>query len=339
MASIAIQGDGVAACCSAFLLKRAGNRVSLKPTNRSRVPAIMLSEAALELIRDVFGNPDLLRDAHRIRKRVVAWGRDAAATVLEHSAAVVSEQTLLEALLDGNDLDVDHCEQHAQWRILASRPVPKPAVEHRFGSRFASAVKVRVRDGFDFGSCWIESLESGWLFLIPDSSKSAWLLSVGQTPESLVGSSGLIAKEIAEWQVQGGPFPSAPSIIAPLAGQCVDGSGWLACGTAAMSFDPICGDGTAHAIREAILAAAIVCAAAKGEKTGQLLAHYSSRLLAGFDRHLRLCGNFYGSGYGGVWWDSELNRVEEGIEWCSEQNLPSAEFQYQLRGFELEAIA
>jgi len=34
-----------------------------------------------------------------------------------------------------------------------------------------------------------------------------------------------------------------------------------------------------------------------------------------------------------------LNRVEEGIEWCSEQNLPSAEFQYQLRGFELEAIA
>jgi len=155
----------------------------------------------------------------------------------------------------------------------------------------------------------------------------------------LVDSSGLIAKEIAGWQVKGSPFPSAPSIIAPLAGQCVDGSGWLACGTAAMGFDPICGDGTAHAVREAILAAAVVGAAAKGEKTGQLLAHYSSRLLAGFDRHLRLCGNFYSSGYGGAWWDSELNRVEEGIEWCSEQNLPSAELQYQLRGFELEVIA
>jgi len=339
MASITIQGDGVAACCSAFLLKRAGNRVSLNPTNRSRVPAIMLSDAALELIRDVFGNPDLLRGAHRIRKRVVAWGRDATPKVLEHSAAVVSEQTLLEALLDGNDFDVDACERHAQWRILASRPVPKPAVEHRFGSRSASAVKVKVRDGFDFGSCWIESLENGWLFLIPDSSESAWLLSVGQTPESLLDSSWLIAKEIAGCQVQGNPFPSAPSIIAPLAGQCVDGSGWLACGTAAMGFDPICGDGTAHAIREAILAAAVVGAAAKGEMTGKLLAHYSSRLLAGFDRHLRLCGNFYSSGYGGAWWDSELKRVEEGIEWCSEQNLPSAEFQYQLRGFELEARA
>ena len=339
MASITIQGDGVAACCSAFLLKRAGNRVSLNPTNRSRVPAIMLSDAALDLIRDVFGNPDLLRGAHRIQKRVVAWGRDATPKVLEHSAVVVSEQTLLEALLDGNDFDVDHWEQDAQWRILASRPVPKPAVEHRFGSRSASAVKVKVRDGFDFGSCWIESLENGWLFLIPDSSESVWLLSVGQTPESLLDSSGLIAKEIAGWQVKGSPFPSAPSIIAPLAGQCVDGSGWLACGTAAMGFDPICGDGTAHAVREAILAAAVVGAAAKGEKIGQLLAHYSSRLLAGFDRHLRLCGNFYSSGYAGAWWDSELNKVEEGIEWCSEQNLPSAELQYQLRGFELEVIA
>ena len=339
MANIAIQGDGVAAYCSAFLLKRAGHSVSMARTERSRVPAIMLSDAALELIRDVFGRPDLLRGAHRIRKRVVAWGRNDAPSVLEHSAAVVSEHTLLEALMDGNDFDVERHERDAAWRILASRPVPKPTVEHRFGSRFARAVKVEVRDGFDFGSCWIESLENGWLFLIPDSSESAWLLSIGQTLESLLDSSRIIAKEITAWQGQSNPFPSAPSIIAPLAGQCVDGSGWLACGTAAMGFDPICGDGTAHAIREAILAAAVVGGAAKGEDAGKLLAHYSSRLLAGFDRHLRLCENFYSSAYGGAWWDSELKWVKEGIEWCSEQILPPAEFQYQLRGFELEAKA
>ena len=35
-------------------------------------------------------------------------------------------------------------------------------------------------------------------------------------------------------------------------------TGWLACGTAAMAFDPLCGDGTAHAIREAILASAVI---------------------------------------------------------------------------------
>lgn len=259
--------------------------------------------------------------------------------VLEHLAAVVSEQSLLEALVDGSDFDADECERDTAWKILASRPVPKPAVEHRFGSRCASAMKVEMRDGFDFASCWIESLENGWLFLIPDSSESAWLLSIGETAGSLLESSRVVASQIRGWRSQSSPFPSAPRIIAPLCGQGADGSGWLACGTAAMGFDPICGDGTAYAIREAILAAAVVGAAFKGEQAGRLLAHYASRLLAGFDRHLRLCANFYGSGFGGPWWDAELDRVKEGIEWCSEQTLPPDGFQYRLRGFELEARA
>jgi hypothetical protein len=322
-----------------MLLKRAGNRVSLKPTNRPRVPAIMLNDAALELIRDVFGRPDLLRSAHRIQKRVVAWGRNDTPKVLEHSAAVVSEQTLLEALMDGLALEDEIANGEAAWRILASRPLPEHAVEHRFGSRSASAMKVDVRDGFDFGSCWIESLDNGWLFLIPDSSKSAWLLSVGSPAESLLDSSRMILREITTLRDGGNAFPSAPCIVAPLAGECVDGSGWLACGTAAMGFDPICGDGTAHAIREAILAAAVVGAAAKAEKTCELVAHYSSRLTAGFDRHLRLCGNFYSSGYGGAWWDSELDWVKKGIAWCSRKVHPSSEFRFRLKGFELEASA
>jgi len=177
----------------------------------------MLSDTALDLIRDVFGNPDLLRGAHRIQKRVVAWGRDDAPKVLEHSAVVVSEQTLLEALMAGIDLDFERNERDTAWRILASRPIPKPAVEHRFGSRNASAAKVELREGFDFASCWIESLENGWLFLIPDSLESAWLLSVGLPQESLLDSSRMIAKEITVLQAQSSPFPSAPSIIAPLA--------------------------------------------------------------------------------------------------------------------------
>jgi hypothetical protein len=269
----------------------------------------------------------------------VAWGRKDAPNVLEHSAAVVSEQTLLESLADGLDLDGEKGDGEAAWKILASRPLPKDAIEHRFGSRCASAVKIEVRDGFDFGSCWIESLEDGWLFLIPDSSKSAWLLSVGSPAEALLESSRLIAREVTAIVGGGHAFPSAPRILAPLAGNSGDGGNWLACGTAAMGFDPICGDGTAHAIREAILAAAVVDASSKAEDTRDLLGHYSSRLMAGFDRHLQLCGNFYGSGYGGAWWDSELDWVKKGIAWCSSKVQSSSEFRYRLKGFELEARA
>ena len=44
-------------------------------------------------------------------------------------------------------------------------------------------------------------------------------------------------------------FDSCPGMSLPLCGDR-----WVACGPAAIAFDPICGDGTAQAVREAILA-------------------------------------------------------------------------------------
>ena len=59
------------------------------------LPAIMLSEAALALIRDVFERPDLFHAAPRITRRVVKWGRNAEPLALDHAAVVVSERELL----------------------------------------------------------------------------------------------------------------------------------------------------------------------------------------------------------------------------------------------------
>ena len=53
------------------------------------------------------------------------------------------------------------------------------------------------------------------------------------------------------------------------------GPGWLSCGTAALSFDPICGDGTGHAVREGILAAAVIFA------VGWFVATVVKRVLTG----------------------------------------------------------
>ena len=49
-----------------------------------------------------------------------------------------------------------------------------------------------MKHGSDPDACWIESLENGWLFLVP-----GWLLAVGATAEALLGSSRVIAAEIA----------------------------------------------------------------------------------------------------------------------------------------------
>lgn len=330
MKSVVIHGEGVAACCCAYLLKQAGFRVAVKRSERLRLPAILLSDMALALIQGVFG--DLSFDeSHPIRSRVVAWGPDARSVTVDHSARVVSEQGLLAKLWSRVDLD-DHGD--GDWTVFSSRPLPPGGIEQRFGIRGASVLQVRLKDGSDFAACCIESLENGWLFLIPNAPGTAFVLAIGDLAESLLDSSRLIAAQIAERGPASGEFPAHPRILSNLCGD-----GWLACGTAAMAFDPICGDGTSHAVREAILAAAIIQAAANGENPAELRSHYRTRLLAGFGRHLALCSQFYKTGHTGPWWASELKSLEEGMAWCGNQLGNRRDFRYQLNGFELQPTA
>ena len=105
-----------------------------------------------------------------------------------------------------------------------------------------------------------------------------------------------------------------------------------------MAFDPLCGDGTAHAIREAILAAAVVKAISAGGDAKQLLHHYEARLTAGFQRHLAASLDFYRSGNSGKWWDRQTAFLRQGLEWCGDRLTEYGKFRYQLAGFELRSI-
>ena len=289
------------------------------------MPVILLGDQALALIRDIFDRPGLLADAPRVRKRVVAWGVDAAPVELEHSAVLVSEETLLDAIRPVLHPTGD---RETGWTVLAARPLPWPAVEHCFGSRIAAATPVTLKETAKRDTCWIESVDNGWLFLSP-----GWLLAVGAPPDALLERSRVVAGEIAECGRPHATFPAYARIASPL---CA--SGWLACGSAAMAFDPICGDGTAHAIREAILASAVLRAIANNGPEDQLLAHYQARLMSAFQRHLMLCRGFYRTGGDGAMWRSELQAIDRGVDWCQAALANLAMFRYRLRGLELEAV-
>jgi flavin-dependent dehydrogenase len=105
-----------------------------------------------------------------------------------------------------------------------------------------------------------------------------------------------------------------------------------------MAFDPICGDGVGNAIREAILASAVIKATQSNSDIDALLAHYRTRLLAGFLKHLELCRQFYAA-RSGEWWEAELSRLDEGAKWCRRELGSEIKFGYRLRGFELEPIS
>jgi len=298
----------------------------------------MLSDAAVTLIRDVFDRPGLFVNAPRISRRVALWGRNTEPLTLAHSAVVVSERELLHELEQGEldqrpDLAGEAAAKETDFTIFASRPLPPETAEHSFGSRIASAVKVRLKEASDSESCWIESLEEGWLFLIPNGVESGWLLSVGCGFSSIPQRSRIIAERIAFIGDPAGEFPASPRIVSPLCGP-----DWLACGTAGMAFDPICGDGTAHAVREAILASAVVLGMSRGGDTQELRSHYEARLIIGFQRHLAACRDFYQTGNGGPWWDRELESLRQGLEWCAGKLGKHGRFRYQLSGFELKVI-
>ena len=331
MQPVSIRGDGVAAYCCEHLLRRAGVPVSAERPSRARVPAIMLSEAAVALIADVFGHANLFRDVPRVRSRSVLWGPNAEPVTLPHSAIVVSEEMLLDRLRPA--FEPESIAAQPAWHVYASRPLPPESRLEGFGTRVARAHAVRLRAGRGPG-CWAESTGDGWLFLVGGSDGTGWLLSIGGPAASTLERSRLVVDQIADLGEASGEFPSFPRIMTPLCG-----AGWLACGTAAIGFDPICGDGTAHAVREAILAVAVIRAISAGAPADPLFAHYQARLIAGFHRHLASCEPFYRSGGQSPWWAHELQEIQRGMSWCSARLAEFPPFRYRLNGYELEAVA
>ncbi len=105
-----------------------------------------------------------------------------------------------------------------------------------------------------------------------------------------------------------------------------------------MGFDPLCGEGAGNAAREAILAVAIIRAARENGGSAGMISHYSSRLLAGFLRHLQTCRQFYASAMTGDWWREELKLLDEGIRWIQERLSRLPPPAYRLVGFDLEPV-
>ncbi|WP_324699846.1 hypothetical protein [Novosphingobium sp. RL4] len=321
----AIRGRGIAARCTARLLGAQGLDWTLDDAPRPSGPAVMLSDPALSLMRDCLGDPELLAGKRRVQRRVVAWGGQEPAT-LDHGAIVLDEGDLDQCLEIYNINKSNGC---SDFSIHAAMPFPSGNMR-RFGSRPSGAAQVRLLREEDGDACRVESLDTGWLFLIPVSDTTGWLLAIGGSPDELLPQSRHLGARVELSRLSGASFETAPGML-----ECLAAPGWLACGTAAIAFDPICGDGTAQAVREAVLAAAVVQALAEGENAQALATHYHSMLLAAMRRHLKLCAQFYATGGKGAWWQAQLAALAEGFEWCTAALSRLPEPRYELRGLRL----
>src|SRR5712672_4356945 len=202
----------------------------------------------------------------------------------------------------------------------------------RFGSRTAAVMEVRLRESAEKDACWAESVESGWLCLIATGNGKGSLISTGGEPAALLHGSRLVSEQIETLDSEPGAaqFAAYPRTLAKL-----HGKDWIACGTAAMSFDPLSGEGTGAAVRESILAAATVRAILRGDDAEQALAEFSLRMRLGFLRHLEMCRTFYQVKSEDPFWSRELAMLDEGISWARKEIGEQPAPQYKLVDFDL----
>lgn len=318
---VAIEGGGIAAACCARRLEQAGVAADWRARGKRAVPAIMLSDPARALLRDCLSQPDLFAANRRIAKRIVAWGGQKP-VALPHAAV----------MLGAGDLDFAPAETDAsavqpdmtiRTTIAADEPM------HRYGDRQGEAMQVRLLQA-DVAACIVESVNDGWLFLIPSTPETGWLLAIGGSCDALLDQSRHIAPHISLQGALPARFDTTPRMLNTMAAP-----GAIACGSAAMAFDPICGDGTALAVRQAILASAIVCALQEGEDEAELLGHYRAMMVAAMRRHLRLSSEFYATGGTGPWWRAQHQAIEQGFSELSAILDREPPPRFSLQGFRL----
>lgn len=194
------------------------------------------------------------------------------------------------------------------WVIDARRAAPHARCFGRRTARTASAV---LRPGADLRTCLMEAVPGGWLFLLPLGGENAALQFVtpgpAPPPDEVLGSSRLVAAALAAAGPWSPPLAAMAAATLPAAAP-----GWLALAEAALSFDPIAGDGVGHALRGVVLAATTLDELAKGAPAAPALARYDATLRAAMAHHLGLCVRHYRAAAPGAVWHDEIAAMEQG---------------------------
>jgi hypothetical protein len=314
---VLIEGDGIAAVCVARLLTDAGVACVRQPNERPKLAAILVGEQTQHLLRELFpatetDPEDLFEGLVQIKRRVVLWGDAPQALELPHSGVVAPEGDLLRRLWGRvppmATLDASPGRQPS-LRVQTTRADAISRPEQGFGNREASFALVELHAGIAPDACWVESIAHGWLFLLALGGNKATLIAVGDNSESLLIGSRLVALQIAGTVAHHASVPAYPRLTSTLAN-----AQSLTCGSAAMSFDPLCGEGAGNAVREAFLAAAVIRASVLGRPWEPLAEHYTDRLRRGFLRHLQLCLQFYSTGGQGPFWKTAEASLVAGIQ-------------------------
>lgn len=307
---VQIAGSGIAALSIAQLLSQSGIPYAVEPDNAKQTRSVLLSSQTVQLLSAIHRTDRFVQLSWPIQRRSVLWGDATAPVTVEHHGISISESRLAEELRSRlrSSRKSTSGPASSEWLIETQLRAGSGDTLTRYGERRTAFQTVTLRSSADAHCCVTESVPNGWLFLLPTSSSEAALLCTGYHPEEVLAQSRLVVRQMEHTSAF-----STPVNIAPAMAHELTGPGLIRAGSAALRFDPLCGEGAGHAAREAYLAAAVLRGADRGEAVHGLLAHYATRLQQAFLRHLLVCRSFYDIHQEAAFWRSELEHLETGI--------------------------
>ena len=363
-----VVGRGVAGLCCAKLLARHGWEVVVWGVSPRSTPALVLNNATCDLLLDIWeAGDDLLKGSYSLSQRKTCWGREGTVSTVMQPSVAIRGDTLVGNLLgclsrghrreiyieDGSaslqkmaaSISFSSSGQEFDWVIDASGRTSQIAQllgavkHHSFGERCvigieASLTKMQQRRD----TYWIETIQDGWVFLAPLGNDKALLQCMVPRllKEPLVAITDLLAQtHMIREQVADTSGPASVFIASPQIADPLWGPGWIAVGDAAISLDPISGDGTGYALRGVILVMSIFNGITSGLPKSDCLHHYDLRLYKAFSSHLRECINYYSVAFSSLDWQAEIERMKKVLPNNSPHIVDAESFLYGLKGFEL----
>jgi len=310
--SVVLRGTGVAALTCAHLLGGSGWAVHSAGQDRGAQLHLLLQENTAQLLAALWGDPDLLREAHRIESRTVCWAAPAAAEKVAAPGVVIAADALrrrLAARLDASRASGGAWVIDGQWDATARYK--------SFGHRQAWVAPALLRETAREDVCVMEATPEGWMFLLPCGGGQAAVQLVRLQEEitvpnlnNIISATRLMSGSVSEVGVSEGPFPAMPRLrVAPTRPPRAGRPGLIAVGEAAAAFDPVSGDGVGHGLRGAVLAARVLQSIAGGEPIQACLAQYENTLSRAMLHHLTLCLGCYRNASTAHAWRSEIDRM------------------------------
>jgi flavin-dependent dehydrogenase len=362
-----IIGSGIAGLTCAKLLSRHGWKVNVHDLYSSSPQVLLLNKTTCDLLLDIWQTSDNIfaGSSNVIKEYKIRWGTQEMPSIIKEPSVVIRKdrfiERLIEKLIDEQNvlltinnpcdyaklLDYEKlCKvmHHFRWTIDATGRASSlakavgSARHYSFGRRSIISTEVEMKNATNKETIWLETIDEGWVFLAPlegDKGVLQLMLPVNQHqscyfPLDYIKNTKTIKFQVSHPIGYVSAFEACPRITEPLCG-----SNWIAVGDAAASFDPLSGEGIGYAIREAILATAIIKGISSGLSEDGCLRHYSRRLHNTFSNHLKECYSYYSKAFHSKAWNEEIECMSE---------LPSSIFSsnnalnYRIHGFDLEPV-